>query len=47
MVRMLLYSERSNSVDAYIEKLLSEGGNSEDRGGEDVLGSESSWIDEG
>ena len=27
--------------------MLNEGGNSEDQGGGDVLGGESSWIDEG
>ena len=31
---------------SYFEKVLNEGGNSEDQGG-DVLGGESSWIDEG
>lgn len=31
----------------YFEKVLNEGGNSEDRGGGDVLGCESSWINEG
>ena len=31
----------------YFEKVLNERGNSEDRGGGDVLGCESSWIDEG
>ena len=32
---------------SYFEKVLNEGGNSEDQGGGDVLGGESSWIDEG
>ena len=32
---------------SYFEKVLNEGGNSEDQGGGVVLGGESSWIDEG
>ena len=32
---------------SYFEKVLNEGGNSEYQGGGDVLGGESSWIDEG
>ena len=32
---------------SYFEKVLNEGGNSEDQGGGDVLGGESSWIEEG
>ena len=32
---------------SYFEKVLNEGGNSEDQGGGNVLGDESSWIDEG
>ena len=32
---------------SYFEKGLNEGGNSEGQGGGDVLGGESSWIDEG
>ena len=32
---------------SYFEKVLNEGGNSVDQGGGDVLGGESSWIDEG
>ena len=32
---------------SYFEKVLNEGGNSEDQGGGNVLGGESSWIVEG
>ena len=32
---------------SYFEKVLNEGGNSEGQGGGNVLGGESSWIDEG